>query len=126
MRRQAPQLILGRFVLVGLLNTIVAIVVFAILQWLIGDHRVAGFVAVPICVLFSHATMGRLVFGGHGLSTLFPFALVYAVLGIVNAVIISFFVGLGYDPLLGQVVAAPVVAVFSFFANKLIVFRRAE
>ena len=118
-------MILGRFILVGVLNTILAIVVFAILQWALTDYRMAGFIAVPICVLFSHATMGRLVFGGRGFGTLVPFALVYAVLGVVNAAIISLVVGLGHDPLLGQVAAAPVVAVFSFFANKLIVFRRA-
>jgi hypothetical protein len=70
--------------------------------------------------------MRRLVFGGRGLSTLIPFALVYAVLGLVNSAIISFAVGLGHAPLLGQMVAAPVVAAFSFFANKFVVFRRAE
>ncbi|MDH4981864.1 GtrA family protein [Hyphomicrobium sp. D-2] len=108
----------------GLLNTIVALIVFATLQWLLSDYLLAGFIAVPICVLFSHATMGRLVFNSTGLGTLIPFATVYAVLGMINAGLISMVVSFGQDPLIGQIVAAPVIAVLSFLGNELIVFRR--
>lgn len=114
-----------RFIIIGLMNSVVALAVFSGLNAGLGDYRIAAIVAVPICVLFSHATMGRLVFARPGLRTLLPFALLYVVLGAINAVIIAAVVGLGQPPLVGQVVALPVIAVLSYFVNKNLVFRQA-
>jgi putative flippase GtrA len=114
-----------RFLIVGCLNAVAALVVFSALEALLRDYRIAAVIAVPICVLFSHSTMGRLVFDRPGLRTLLPFTLFYVALGIVNAVIISAMVRLGQPPLIGQVIALPVIAVLSFFINKNFVFRQA-
>jgi putative flippase GtrA len=116
---------IARFVIIGGLNGLVALVVFSALEALLKDYRLAAIIAVPICVLFSHATMGRLVFDRPGLRSLLPFALLYAVLGVINAVIITAVVGLGQPPLVGQILALPVIAVLSFFINKNLVFRQA-
>lgn len=117
---------LVRFVVVGAFNTAVALVVFATLNRVFGDHRIAGFVAVPICVLISHATMGRLVFSGRGLRTLPAFALVYLVLGALNTGIIAKMVNFGYAPLTGQIAALPFIAALSYLANRFVVFRQVQ
>lgn len=119
-------MILIRFGLVGALNSALTLLVFAALNGLLSDHRLAGLVAVPICVLISHATMGRLVFSGAGLHTLPAFVLAYAVLGALNAAIVAKTVDSGYAPLTGQIVALPFIAILSFLANRFIVFRRGQ
>lgn len=115
-----------RFIAVGAVNSAVGLAVFATLQALLGGYRIAAVIAVPICVLFSHATMGRLVFASRRFATLFPFAIIYAVLGVVNALIIEAVVRLDHSSLTGQLTALPFIAVLSYFANKNIVFRQAR
>lgn len=115
-----------RFVIVGVLNTAAALVIFAVLNRIVGDYRIAGFVAVPICVLISHTTMGRLVFFERGLRTLPAFILVYVALGALNTGIIANTVDFGYTPLTGQIVALPFIAVLSYVANRFVVFRQAQ
>ena len=115
-----------RFIAVGAVNSAVALVVFAALQALFGDYRIAAIIAVPICVLFSHATMGRLVFANRRFGTLLPFVILYAALGVANALIIEAVVRLGHSSLLGQLTALPFIAVLSYLANKNIVFRQAR
>lgn len=73
------------FVLIGGFNTLVALLVFAILNRILSDHRIASFAAVPICILISRATMGRFVFARRDIRTLPAFVVVYAVLGALNA-----------------------------------------
>lgn len=115
-----------RFVLVGGLNTLVALLVFATLNRTFSDHRIAGFAAVPICILISHATMGRFVFARRDIQTLPAFVLVYTVLGALNAGIIAQLANLGYAPLVGQLVALPIIAVLSYVANRFLVFRQVQ
>jgi putative flippase GtrA len=115
-----------RFVLVGLVNSAFTLVVFALLETVTGSHLIAAVLAVPICVLFAHATTGRLVFAVPGYGTLLPYVVVYGALGAINAAIIHVFVMGGFAPIWGQVFAFPVIGVLSYLASKNFVFRRSR
>ena len=112
----------GRFLAVGLLNTLFGYVVFAVLI-------LAGVPPMPALVLtyvvgvtFNYFTTGRLVFRGRQ-GAFLRFVAAYVVIYLVNLALYRLAEELGAAPLLAQALCLPPVAVFSFLLFRLHVFR---
>lgn len=112
-----------RFLFVGVLNTTFSYSLFALLVF-IGLHiAAASLFAVLLGILFSFSTQGSIVFGNSSWRAFVRFVLVWLVIyavyvGTVFAVQCS-----GFSAYLGGLVAVPVVALLSYFANGQYVFQ---
>jgi putative flippase GtrA len=111
------------FLKVGVLNAAFGYFVFALIYLMFGRYQAAVIVATVAGVLFNFVTTGRWVFRNASLIRIIPFALGYAAIMIVNVLVIDLGVALGIDPLLGQILAIPVIVVLSFLINDRLVFR---
>ena len=74
-----------RFLAVGVLNTVFAYTLFALLSWIGLAYPLAIGLATVVGVAFNFQSTGRLVFGQAPLSRFARFVGVYAVLYLLNA-----------------------------------------
>lgn len=115
-----------RFLVVGLLNALFGYVVFAALV-LAGVAPMPSLVltyAIGIC--FNFFTTRRLVFQRSSRSSFPRFVAAYGVIYVFNVGLFKLVEAAGATPLVAQALCLPVVAVFSFFAFKLHVFKDAD
>lgn len=115
-----------RFAMVGVVNTMTGLGLFAGIYSLLGDHILAAFSATVLAVLIGFLLTGHGVFGFVSWRSLMLYTLWYAALGLLNAVTVDSGVRLGINPYLASVLAAPVVVSASYLVNRLMVFRRQD
>ena len=114
-----------RFLAVGLLNTgfgyasYAAFILIGVPLWL----AVGGSTILAFC--FNFLSYGGMVFNNLSWRLLPRFLGFYAILGLSNFVLLNGLEKLGFDPLLGQALLLPFLAVFGFFGMRIFVFRRA-
>lgn len=113
-----------RFLGAGVINTAFGVLLFATLQALIGEHRTAAALSAIAAILIGHTLTGRLAFASRGYRTLLPYAVLYAGVAAVNAMLIDLFVRVGFGPVFAQGLAAPAVALTSYSLNAAFVFRK--
>ena len=112
-----------RFVLVGGVNTVFGYGIFAAI-YLLTHHRIRALVAATVLgVTFNYFTTGRLVFANKGAGAIIRFALVYAVLFLINIPLLEVLVGIGLPTLVAQAVALPAMVTLSYLINRYWVFR---
>jgi putative flippase GtrA len=120
-----------RFVVVGGLNTLVGLGLFAVFHLLVGrraGYLVALLLTYTVGTVFAFAMQRRLVFRvrGKALADLARFTTVQLAALVLNAVLLAFLVEvLALPVLVGQVCALAVVTVTTYFAHLLFSFRRA-
>lgn len=114
----------GLFVAVGVLNTAFGYTVFAIVYFLSGTYRVAIVLATALGIVFNYFTTGRIVFANRGIRAFVPFLLGYAVVCVVNILLVDWMVAAAISAYLAQAFALPVTVVLAFIINDRIVFRR--
>jgi putative flippase GtrA len=112
-----------RFLAVGALNTAFGYLVFAVAYLTIGSHRAALVIATVIGVLFNFVTTGRIVFGSRDPRRLLPFVASYVVSLGLNFVLLELLVRVGAPPLVGQIIALPMVVVTTYVICAKLVFR---
>lgn len=112
------------FVAVGILNTAVGYMLFAVLLFALQSHRLAAVLAYAGGVLFNFFSTGRIVFESRRLSALIPFVAGYLVILGLNLLLLELLVGAGVNALIGQALSLPVVVIASYLINSRIVFRR--
>jgi putative flippase GtrA len=110
------------FLAVGILNTAFGYGVFAGLYLLGVSHRVAIVVATGAGVGFNYFTTGRLVFTGLGAWTFVRFVLTYAVICLVNILLVDAATARGISALSAQLFALLIVVPLSFAGNKWFAF----
>ena len=115
----------GRFLVVGLINTIFGYSVYALLLWLGMSPQPALVVAFSIGVMWNYFTTARYVFGSTGFRKLPAYVAAYLSIYIANASALQALLTRGIDPFLAQAVLTPLVAVLSFCLLSL-VFRRSD
>jgi putative flippase GtrA len=113
-----------KFVLVGIVNTAFGYSVFAAVYLLADSYRIAIVLATVLGIIFNYFTTGRLVFANRGAWPFVPFVVGYVVTCVVNILIVDGLVVIGLEPLLGQAIALPFVAILSYVINDRTVFRR--
>jgi putative flippase GtrA len=111
-----------RFVVVGIGNTVVGYTLFALIYLVAGSYISAVWLATIVGVIFNFFTSGRFVFDGRSPARLFPFALVYAVICVLNTIHIRLLTGFGVPPLAAQLLFIPFMIPLSYFANARYVF----
>ena len=105
----------GRFILIGVVNTAVGFMVYAILVVLGISPQLALGIAFVIGVLWNFWTHARFVFHSQGYSPLPVYALCYVGIYAFNAISLAMALRIGLGPLIAQGLIAPVAAVLSFF-----------
>ena len=119
---------MGRFVVVGLVNTAVGYLAYIALLNVVGLPRAWALVGSYVGgVTFAFFSFGKLVFGnGQGLSsaTAMRFVLGYLVLyGLNLAMLEGLVLGLHWSEEASQAVLLPVVAFLSYLINRFFIFR---
>ena len=104
-----------RFILIGVVNTIVGFVVYAILVMLGIVPQIALAIAFVMGVLWNFWTHARFVFNSRGLSPLPAYALCYVGIYAFNSITLAAALRIGMGPLIAQGLIAPIAAIFSFF-----------
>lgn len=115
---------LGRFFVVGILNTVFGYSVFAMLVLAAVPAQPALIVATISGVAFNYFTTGHIVFADADSSAFSAFVLVYAASYLLNAIALHQLVGAGLSPLFSQLVLLPIVAIGNYVALRYFVFRR--
>ena len=111
-----------RFLAVGGMNTAVSYGVYALGLRVGLSFPVASAVALVFGIVFSFSTQGKLVFGST-LGGRFPrFVAVWAVIYLVNVVVIWLLMMAGLSAYLSGFLAIPVTAVLSFVLQRRFVF----
>jgi len=113
-----------KFILVGILNTIVGYSLFALFLFLNVHYSLAVLFSTILGVLFNFKTIGKLVFGSHDNRLIFKFILVYIVIYLLNITGLWLFKINGFENMYinGLVLLVP-LAIISFVLNKKYVFK---
>jgi len=114
-----------KFILVGILNTIVGYGLFTIFIYLGLKYPLAVLFSTILGVSFNFKSIGKLVFGSHDNGLILHFIAVYVVIYVLNILglwILKYF-GLENMYINGFVLLAP-LAIVSYVLNKNFVFER--
>ena len=114
---------LGRFLIVGLGNTIFSYAVYALGLFMGLPYWLASLVALIIGITVGFVTQGRLVFQSSLEGRLPIFVAVWAALYGVNILVIRLLTDLGIDAYLAGAIATLPTVALSFALNRLVVFR---
>ncbi len=112
-----------RFLTVGVLNSLFGYGCYVVLLHAGVGYGLALLFATIAGVLLNFKTTGTLVFQSHNNMLIWRFALVYALLYVVNFLIVKVLVGSGLTPSVAGVLALPGVALLSFLLNRRLVFK---
>jgi len=113
-----------RFIATGVLNTAFGYAMFlcGLLSGLAPVPALA--VATVICAFFNFVTVSRFVFGGQNMLKIPIFVLAYAMIFVLNGVILHILTMAGVKPWLSQIFALPLIVSVNFSLMRLWVFRR--
>jgi putative flippase GtrA len=116
-------LLFFRFVMVGLLNTLVGYGFFALFIGLHADYKMAILLATILGALFNFKSTGQIVFDNRKNRLIFKFVFVYGIVYVANLYAVKVLLIQGVNVLFSQALALPLVVVLSFFLQKKFVFR---
>jgi len=115
-----------RFIVVGILNTIVSYSLFAFFIY-IGLHYVfASLFATILGVLFNFHTIGKLVFKQHNYQRIFYFFGVYSITYFLSIIFLYFFDKFNVDMYLAGFLLLGPMAIISFLLNRYYVFNQKD
>src|SRR6188472_543873 len=110
-----PQFV--RFLVIGGINTAVGYTVFGVAYVLSDDHKIAIVIATVVGTLFNFFSTGRLVFGSRRLIAFIPFVFGYAIICLLNILLVHWLLSIGIEPLKGQALALPLMVLLSYQLN---------
>jgi len=111
-----------RFIVVGILNSIVGYSLFAFFIYVGLHYVVASLFATILGVFFNFHSIGKLVFKQHNYRLIFRFFSVYCITYLLNILFLYFFDKLDVDMYLAGFLLLAPIAVISFLLNKFYVF----
>lgn len=112
------------FLVVGGLNTLFGYAMFSMLVWLALPYPLALLLAQVLGVLFNFRTTGRIVFANRDNRLLVKFFGVYALLYLVNLVLLKLLIALDLSVYFASALLILPMALLSFALNKKFVFTR--
>ena len=112
-----------RFVLVGMLNTGFAYLVYAVLLYLGLNYAGANLGAVVSGILFSFRTQGKYVFKNTDTRRMGRFVLAWSAIYLMTTGVIGILVEAGFGAYAAGALTLPLSAVASFVVQKFFVFR---
>lgn len=114
----------GKFLAVGVINTVFGYLIFVLLTLLGFDPLMALLLTYLIGVPVNYFTTGKLVFDGSSFRSWLLFALSYVAIYGVNFGALTLLMQCGVSQLVAQAIAVPFIAILSFLIFKNIVFRK--
>lgn len=114
---------ISKFLLVGILNTIVYYALYSLFIYLEFDYKLAVLFATLSGVLFSFKTFGKFVFNNSDKNLIYKFLFSYSILYLFSIIFISIFEKIFFNYYISGFFATLCCAVLSFIFNKWYVFR---
>ena len=111
-----------RFLLVGLLNTVVGYSLFAVFIWLGLAYPLAIGLATLGGITFNFQSIGRLVFSGAPWSRLNRFAGAYVVVYVLNVAGVALLLGFGLNVYAANALVILPLALVAYFLQQKFVF----
>lgn len=111
-----------RFLLVGVLNTSFSYGVYAVLLYVGLNYVAANLGALLLGILVSFRTQGRLVFGNRDNRLLFRFAAAWALIFVVNTLLIAGLLRADLDAYWAGAVALIPTTILSYLVQRFLVF----
>lgn len=111
------------FIIVGIFNTIFGYSIYALFIFLGFSYIIAVLFATLLGILFNFRTIGKYVFNSSN-NGFFKFALVYAIVFIINIVVIKILKDFGLNDYISGLLAIVPASIISFILNKYFVFGR--
>lgn len=105
------------------MNTSFSYSVYALFLFIGLQYALANFLAMLAGILFSFQTQGRLVFENTRQRLIWRYAFFWCALYLCNIALIKVMLLAGLDPYSAGALVLPVVAVLSYFMQKLLVFQ---
>jgi putative flippase GtrA len=112
------------FIIVGIFNTLFGYAVYAAFIFLGFNYIASVFLATILGILFNFKTIGKFVFKSHDNTLIVKFIFVYAIVFIVNIVLIKTLKDFGLNDYISGLFAIIPASITSFILNKYFVFRR--
>lgn len=114
-----------RFVLTGILNTIVGYLLYVVGYYITGNETVALVLDYTLSILFNFKSYSLLVFKNKDNSKIFRFVGVYLVVFLLNRVSLWIYIDVAkIDPYLSQLIALLYIPIIMFGAFKKYVFNQ--
>jgi len=114
------------FILVGILNTLVGYVLYALFIYAGLEYILSVLFATILGVIFNYKTIGKFVFDSKSKNSAIKFILVYVIVFIVNISVIKIFKIYGFNDYIAGFFAIIPASVVSFVLNKFYVFKGNE
>jgi putative flippase GtrA len=111
-----------KFCLVGLLNMAFGVGVYCLFVWMGMDYKLATLLSTVLGVVWNFKTTGALVFKNRENRLFVRFVVCYVFLYGVNIASVWLLKSFGANDYLAGIVAAPVIAVISFFLLRKVVY----
>lgn len=111
-----------RYLIVGGINTLFGYGAFALLLYLGLHYALASFLATCAGILFNFNTTGRIVFNNSDHRLLFQFLMVYAILYVINVLLLKVMVIYTINLYLGSAATILPMAFLAYLLNKKFVF----
>ena len=115
---------LGKFLVVGLMNTIIGYSIFAFLTVLDFGPSTALIFTYVIAVPINYLTTGKLVFYITNVRSFLLFIMSYVAIYYINLFGLTLLIQIGVSQILAQALIVPFIAVLSFAIFKILVFKR--
>ena len=113
-----------RFILVGAFNTAFG---YALYLWLLSlgyNYLVAYGISVPIGLIVAFVLSGHVVFGNLKANRFLLFVLAWAIILLVNVMLLGLLVAANIPASIAPILLLPVTAAASYTVQKLVVFRK--
>lgn len=115
-----------RFLIVGILNTIVYYMLYSLFLYFKFDYKIAVICATILGILFNFKSFGRYVFYNNDNSIIYKFIGMYIILFLVNILFINVFYTFTDNYYMAGFLAIFPYAFVSYYLNKEFVFKKKE
>ncbi len=117
---------LGKFLVVGLMNTFIGYSIFALLTVLHFGPATALILTYVIAVPVNYFTTGKLVFGITNFRSFLLFIMSYVAIYYINLFALTRLIQIGISQILAQALIVPFIAILSFVIFKMLVFKKSR
>lgn len=114
---------ISRFVLIGILNSLIGFLSFSIIYYLTDEEKLSLFMAYVFGILFNYKTYSKYVFTNKNKQIFGNFVIIYISIFLFNNYILYFStINLGINTYISQLFAICIVTPILYIANKKYVF----
>lgn len=112
-----------KFLLIGSINTLFGYSIYALLILNNFDYKIAISISTILGVIFNYISTGRFVFKYNRFDRILPFIFIYTLIYLINLILITLFINIGFNELLsGAFALIPVVMLTFFLLNKYVYY----